>query len=362
MPVQLDNRVAASVAAAFTVGSTSLVLGTGQGALFSSLVGGANYTWLLCTDSLLTPSKAIYLRATAVSGDTLTVDATAGSRTLGSALAIGDLVMVSATKEVFADLLSDAVAAVPTMVGDGGSGGTKGLVPAPAAGDATKFLRGDGTFATPSGGGGGGSYYQTVEVGGAAQTQRSKLNLIAGTNVTISAADNSGADSTDVTFQASGGAGNIFPGSALPSTNTGWSGYSALLQIPVGILIQPATTWEIGMLVRSASGHCAAMVLKRTLPFNPAVIDSTAILVGGNAAFTLSAGETMSDLISVAIDFSHDYYLVAYFDSAGSLGVGQGSGSAAGGAPSGNHTGDTSVSGWPLAATYYLFSRAIRVS
>lgn len=33
-----------------------------------------------------------------------------------------------------------------TVVGDTGSGGTKGLVPAPAAGDATKFLRGDGTF------------------------------------------------------------------------------------------------------------------------------------------------------------------------------------------------------------------------
>lgn len=34
--------------------------------------------------------------------------------------------------------------------GDTGSGGTIGLVPAPAAGDATKFLRGDATWATPS--------------------------------------------------------------------------------------------------------------------------------------------------------------------------------------------------------------------
>lgn len=32
--------------------------------------------------------------------------------------------------------------------------GTHGLVPAPAAGDNTKFLKGDGTWATPSGGGG----------------------------------------------------------------------------------------------------------------------------------------------------------------------------------------------------------------
>jgi hypothetical protein len=38
------------------------------------------------------------------------------------------------------------------MVGDSGSGGTKGLVPAPAAGDSTKYLRGDGTWQTVSGG------------------------------------------------------------------------------------------------------------------------------------------------------------------------------------------------------------------
>lgn len=43
------------------------------------------------------------------------------------------------------------------MVGDSGSGGTKGLVPAPGAGDAAagKFLKADGTFAVPAGGGGG---------------------------------------------------------------------------------------------------------------------------------------------------------------------------------------------------------------
>lgn len=41
-------------------------------------------------------------------------------------------------------------AALDAMVGDSGSGGTKGLVPAPAAGDAAKFLRGDGTWAAPA--------------------------------------------------------------------------------------------------------------------------------------------------------------------------------------------------------------------
>lgn len=44
---------------------------------------------------------------------------------------------------------------VSTMVGDSGAGGTKGLVPAPGAGDAAagRFLKADGTFAVPAGGG-----------------------------------------------------------------------------------------------------------------------------------------------------------------------------------------------------------------
>lgn len=47
--------------------------------------------------------------------------------------------------------------AIPAVIGDSGAGGTKGLVPAPAAGDAAanKFLKADGTFAVPTGGSGG---------------------------------------------------------------------------------------------------------------------------------------------------------------------------------------------------------------
>jgi hypothetical protein len=52
---------------------------------------------------------------------------------------------------------------------------------------------------------GGGGFYQTVAVGGTDQTQRAKVNLIAGTNVTITPADNSGSGRTDVTIAASGG-------------------------------------------------------------------------------------------------------------------------------------------------------------
>ena len=47
--------------------------------------------------------------------------------------------------QVTADLIA--------FVGDSGSGGTKGLVPAPTTGDAAKYLKGDGTWATVSGSG-----------------------------------------------------------------------------------------------------------------------------------------------------------------------------------------------------------------
>lgn len=59
-----------------------------------------------------------------------------------------------ATGSVSSDLTSGASIAttVATLVGDSGSGGTKGLVPAPAAGDAaaSKYLKADGTWTTVS--------------------------------------------------------------------------------------------------------------------------------------------------------------------------------------------------------------------
>lgn len=48
---------------------------------------------------------------------------------------------------------TQVTAALDAFVGDSGSGGAKGLVPAPASGDATKYLKGDGTWAAVSGSG-----------------------------------------------------------------------------------------------------------------------------------------------------------------------------------------------------------------
>lgn len=60
----------------------------------------------------------------------------------------------------------------PAMVGDTGSGGTAGNVPAPASGDAAagKFLKADGTWAVPSGSGIGTFTQEVVTFSGTAGT------------------------------------------------------------------------------------------------------------------------------------------------------------------------------------------------
>lgn len=52
------------------------------------------------------------------------------------------------------NLSADRTLAVSTMTGDSGAGGARGVVPAPAAGDAAagKFLKADGTWAAPASG------------------------------------------------------------------------------------------------------------------------------------------------------------------------------------------------------------------
>jgi hypothetical protein len=74
---------------------------------------------------------------------------------------------------------TQATAILDAVVGDSGSGGTKGLVPAPAAGDAAagKYLKADGTFAVPPGTGGSGDSTESTAYGSEALTGTGDLDF-----------------------------------------------------------------------------------------------------------------------------------------------------------------------------------------
>jgi hypothetical protein len=75
----------------------------------------------------------------------------AGSLNLNGATA-STFAYFDSSKNVVSQSATQATALLNAMVGDSGSGGTKGLVPAPASGDAaaSKFLKADGTWAVVS--------------------------------------------------------------------------------------------------------------------------------------------------------------------------------------------------------------------
>jgi len=93
-------------------------------------------------------------------------------------------------KPTFRTLVADDYV---TMVGDSGAGGTKGAVPAPAVGDATKFLRGDATWAAAGGGSG-----HTIRENGTDQTARTGLNFIDANAGVGLITDDLGGDETEV--------------------------------------------------------------------------------------------------------------------------------------------------------------------
>ena len=73
---------------------------------------------------------------------------------------------------------TQATAILNAFVGDSGSGGTKGLVPAPSSGDSSKFLKGDGTWATGgSGAGYGGTSTTSVSFGTGSKTWTTQSGL-----------------------------------------------------------------------------------------------------------------------------------------------------------------------------------------
>ena len=119
----------------------------------------------LSSANILVGSAGNVATSVAVTGD-VTIDNT-GVTAIGTAKVVNSMMAdmaqstikgraASAGTGVPTDLTAtQATAILNNMVGDSGAGGTKGLVPAPAAGDAaaSKFLKADGTWTAPTGAG-----------------------------------------------------------------------------------------------------------------------------------------------------------------------------------------------------------------
>lgn len=150
-----------------------------------------------------------------------------------------------------------------------------GIVPT-LPNDDTKFFDGKGNFTTPSGGGGGG--------------------VPSGSNIA-----------------------HVVTLAALAGTSSNWSDTTLCMRILGGTLLNLATSWKVALRIVSGSLDVNAGVVLRTLPGSTTVIDSTPVTFNSGASYpqTLSAGDVVSDAISLALDNDHDYYVLLFFPTSG---------------------------------------------
>lgn len=149
---------------------------------------------------------------------------------------------------------TQATTLLDDFVGDSGSGGTKGLVPAPASGDgSTKFLKADGTWDVPPGGAGGIS-----SING--QTDAAQLLTV-------------GTTGTDFNIDQSGSDTNVFNLPVASGTNTGklsntdWTTFNNKLSAAVTSIngeTGAAQTLQVG----SAGTNFAIVTTTNTQTFN----------------------------------------------------------------------------------------------
>ena len=201
-------------------------------------------------------------------------------------------------------------ALLSNFIGDSGAGGTKGLVPAPAAGDAAagRFLKSDGTWAVPAGGGAT-QAFGTIVVSGqsdiVADAAPDTLTIVAGANVTLTT--NAGTDT--LTIAAAGGSGSPGGSDTQVQFNDGGafggdSGFT--FNKTTNLATLTGTDGASSLLIASGSQTgSSSPALSITQTWNNAATTFTGILVN----ITNTASATALMLLDLQVGGSSKFYV-----------------------------------------------------
>ena len=200
-------------------------------ALSGDIITSAGSLSATIANNAVTNSKAAQMAAGTIKGNDT-----------GSTANAGDLSIAQVT------------AMLGTVMGDTGAGGTKGLVPAPASGDASagKFLKADGTWTLPTGGNPGGS-------GG--QVQYNNASTFAGAaNLTVDGSGNANLGEYTSTNPVAPSLGTTLfsrkrTGHALPSYSNSTNRWGELMSIPCGHIVWTSANGLGNSLVTTAGGN-----------------------------------------------------------------------------------------------------------
>lgn len=108
------------------------------------------------------------------------------------------------------------------------------------------------------------------------------------------------------------------PVNHLSGSNVGVQNFSFLYNISGPSLHQYPASWKVRMRFTAGSPVIGGMVILRTLAGSGTVIDSTTVKIGGVSNPTLTTpGLVDTDVISLALDNTHDYWFVIFFANTG---------------------------------------------
>lgn len=157
----------------------------------------------------------------------------------------------------------------------------------------------------------------TFQTNGVNNSVQSKLNLVAGTNITLTESLGS------VTIDASGG-GTVAAGQNVYTTFSTIAGHATGGASPPGRtysttmggrqLINTPATWKFSLSVNGGGVTLHSIVILKTLIDDFNVISSTSVTFGASSNPVLADGVHFSDSISLQLDTTHDYWIMYVVD------------------------------------------------